>query len=89
MPSGREQLQSWIDRRFGQVHGRQSEAADLLGVDQSYLSQLLSGRRQPGLTTAVSIERLTGIPVEAWLAVESGGQSTVDAVQAGNASQDK
>lgn len=75
MLSGREQLQAWIERRFSTLHGKQSEAARLLGLDQSYLSQLLGGRRQPGLRTAVSIERLTGIPVEAWLPTADGPQS--------------
>jgi transcriptional regulator with XRE-family HTH domain len=78
MKSGREQLQDWMDRRFGGVHGQQTQAADLLGIDRTYLSQLLAGKRQPGLTTAVSIERLTGIAIEAWLPQADGGTAERD-----------
>jgi transcriptional regulator with XRE-family HTH domain len=37
-----------------------------LGITDSYLSQILSGRRRPGLDIAVRIETLTGVPVESW-----------------------
>jgi transcriptional regulator with XRE-family HTH domain len=39
-----------------------------LRITESYLSQVLSGRRRPGLDIAVRIETLTGIPVSAWAA---------------------
>lgn len=45
----------------------QTEAAAMLDTTPVFVSQLLSRTRTPGLTNAVHIERLTGIPVEAWL----------------------
>ena len=44
----------------------QADACRYLGFDEPYLSGLLSGRRSPGLANAICLERLTGIPVEAW-----------------------
>lgn len=44
----------------------QADACRYLQFDEPYLSGLLSERRSPGLANAVHIERLTGIPVEAW-----------------------
>ena len=78
MHNGRAQLAAWITRRFTKLHGKQSLAAKLLDLDQSYVSQLLSGRRSPSLMTAVRIERLTGIPVEAWLPQAYGGLAEAD-----------
>lgn len=83
--SGREQLQAWIDRRFQGVRGTQSEAAKFLGLDQSYLSQLLAGKRpRPGLDVALRIERKTGIPVEAWVDNDEGDTPQRVPVTAGN-----
>ena len=62
MQSGAEQLRDWMDRRGF----NQTETAAYLGFDIPFVSQLVNGRRNPGLTNAVSIERKTGIPVEAW-----------------------
>ena len=65
MQSGREQLRDWIKRRGFQ----QQEAAEYLGrgFDASVISAILAGRRSPGLENALTLERLTGIPVEAWV----------------------
>jgi transcriptional regulator with XRE-family HTH domain len=38
-----------------------------LGMDETTISKILKGTRNPGLENAIAIERLTGIPVEAWL----------------------
>lgn len=84
MQSGREQLHAWIGRRFQNVRGKQREAARLLGVDQSYLSQILSGVRRPGLDTAIRFERATGIPVEAWAPQTDGGRAASVPVAADN-----
>lgn len=68
MQSGSEQLKDWIGRRkFNQV-----EAADYLGLDYSVMSLLVNGLRNPGLPTAIVIERKTGIPVEAWTVTRIG-----------------
>jgi plasmid maintenance system antidote protein VapI len=79
MGNGREQLAEWITRRFGEkgqpIHGQYTFAAEMLDVDRSYLSQLLAGKRGVGLSTAVKIERVTGIPVESWVPQPSGDAS--------------
>jgi transcriptional regulator with XRE-family HTH domain len=80
MKDGRLQLKDWIHRRVFM----QREAAAYLGIDQTFLSQLVNGKRQPGLTNAVNIERLTGIPVEAWVASELGNSDEPVAAVAGN-----
>lgn len=62
MQSGPEQLRAWIDRQAF----TQRSAATYLGFDETYVSQLVGGKRTPGLDNALLIERQTGIPVEAW-----------------------
>jgi transcriptional regulator with XRE-family HTH domain len=49
---------------------KQADAARYLEVDEPYVSVLLSGKRTPGLDNAIKLERLTGIPVEAWSSTE-------------------
>lgn len=66
MKSGAEQLKDWMHRR----RFMQKEAAEHLGFDQTFVSQLVNGARVPGLENAINIERETGIPVEAWLPTE-------------------
>lgn len=61
-------MAQWLDRS----KLNQREAAVLLGMHFTHLNQILSGRRTPGLATAVQIEQVTGIAVEAWLAPEVG-----------------
>lgn len=62
MDSGATQFKDWMHRR----RFMQREAAAYFGWHETYISQLLSGTRTPGLDNAVTIERLTGIPIEAW-----------------------
>jgi len=62
MKSGAEQLKDWMHRR----RFLQREAAEHLGFDATFVSQLVNGARIPGLDNAIKIERETGIPVEAW-----------------------
>lgn len=66
MRSGKEQLADWMQRRGF----NQSEAARYFGCHRSLVSLLLNGDRTPGLESALAIERLTGIPVEAWSETE-------------------
>lgn len=66
MQSGAQQLKDWMHRR----RFMQQEAAEYFGWDETYISQLVNGRRSPGLDNAVKIERATGIPVEAWVTTE-------------------
>lgn len=63
MVSGSEQLRDWMARRTVNQHA----AAELLGITDVFLSQLVNGHRQPGLANAINIERKTGIAVESWL----------------------
>lgn len=67
MQSGPDQLRDWMRRRGF----NQADMARYFAWDQSFVSTLLSGRRCPGLDTALRIERLAGIPVEAWAASET------------------
>jgi transcriptional regulator with XRE-family HTH domain len=79
MQSARERLRQWIERS----KLSQREAAELLGFDQTYLSQILNGKRNPGLDNAVKIEERTGVTVKAWasndLSGPSGDESAVGA----------
>lgn len=75
MKSGPEQLKDWMHRR----RFMQREAADYFGWHETYISHLLSGARTPGLDNAVTIERLTGIPIEAWVSSELDKLETVGA----------
>lgn len=68
MQHGRLQLADWIERRGV----NQREAAEILEMDHTFLNGILTGRRSPGLATAVAIERRTGVPVEAWMPTSSG-----------------
>jgi transcriptional regulator with XRE-family HTH domain len=69
MQSGPEQLKAWMDR----AKKNQAETATYLGMDFTYISQIVNGVRTPGLRNALIIERNTGIPVEAWADSEVGG----------------
>ena len=51
---------------------KQYELADLIGMHDTTLSQVLSGKRRPGLDTALRIEAATGIPVESWMDTKIG-----------------
>jgi transcriptional regulator with XRE-family HTH domain len=63
--TGRERLAQWIERsKLNQV-----EAARIIGIDPTQLSQILVGKRRPGLDNAVKIEAKTGIVVEAWVPI--------------------
>jgi plasmid maintenance system antidote protein VapI len=67
MYSGSDQLRDWMRRRGF----TQADAARYLGWDQGNISVVLAGKRTLGLETALRVERLTGIPVEAWSETES------------------
>lgn len=68
MQSGPEQLKAWMER----AKKNQAETAAHLGMDFTYVSQIVNGVRTPGLRNALIIERNTGIPVEAWAETEVG-----------------
>ena len=85
MQSGAGQLKDWmIRRRF-----LQKEAAEYLGIDETFVSQLVNGRRVPGLENAVHLERMTGIPVEAWMSTERGNTDDTVGLDAAKSRHDK
>ena len=43
-----------------------SRAADLMGVSQPFVAQLLAGRKGIGPVTAIRLEALTGVRAEFW-----------------------
>jgi transcriptional regulator with XRE-family HTH domain len=68
LQTGRERLADY--RRRSKL--KQYELADLLGLHETTLSQILAGKRRPGLDIALRIETLTGVPVESWSAIVVG-----------------
>jgi plasmid maintenance system antidote protein VapI len=70
----RKQLARWLKRS----HYNQLEAAAELGMHWTHFSQILNGRRNPGLRNAVKIEDLTGIPVKSWLPLGPGQSGSSD-----------
>ena len=50
----------------------QAMLARLVGISQPYLSELVRGRKCPSLRVAVRLEKVTKIPMEAFL--KGGGQ---------------
>lgn len=70
MSQGQERLRDWI----GRSKLSQRAAADLLDMHWTFLNQILNDKRSPALATAVRIERMTGIPVEAWMPTDVDSQ---------------
>lgn len=71
---GHRMLRAWINR----ARINQTDAAELLRMEPSYLSGILNRTRRPGLDNAVWIERITGVVVEAWVSTEDGGMQQPD-----------
>lgn len=59
---GAQAVLDWIDRQGL----NQRQAAVKIGIGHDYLNHIVCGRSKVGLSTALRIERTTGIPVEAW-----------------------
>jgi plasmid maintenance system antidote protein VapI len=68
MQHGRALLKAWIDR----MGLTQRAAAQLLGIDHTFLNQMLTGRRLPSLANAIRIEHRTGVSVESWVPTTVG-----------------
>jgi plasmid maintenance system antidote protein VapI len=64
MKHGSELFKRWMDRQGLS----QRQTAELLEWDETFISKLIRQHRNPGLTNALKIKRLTDIPVEAWTA---------------------
>lgn len=71
MQPGRELLAAWIKRS----KLTQRQFAPLIALTEAHLSQILSGKRRPGLPIAVRIEDRTGVPVRSWLPQRVGGSA--------------
>lgn len=63
---GAAQLADWMERRGLNI----TETAEYFGWDLTFVSKLLNRKRLPGLVNSLTIERATGIPVEAWVPSE-------------------
>lgn len=70
MKIGRERLAAYLRRS----RLKQNELADMVGVSAPYLSQIVRGRRKPGLDMALRIEQVTGVPVDSWAATLRGNK---------------
>lgn len=79
MQSGPEQLRDWMRRRGF----TQADAARYLEYTESLMSRILNGGYNPGLKNAIHLERLTGIPVEAWAASAVASDDEPEPVTAG------
>lgn len=63
-------------RRYLKEHRlTQLEAARRVGLTQSGLNDIMSGRRRPSLAIAVRIESLTGVPAQWWAATRNRAAS--------------
>jgi transcriptional regulator with XRE-family HTH domain len=62
MEAGPEQLLAWIKRG----NYSQRTAAEYLGWDQTYVSQVINRKRTPELKNLLHLEQMTGIPIESW-----------------------
>lgn len=81
MHDGRTRLREWMNR----AKLNQRSAAELLGMHYTFLSQILNNDRSPALATAVRIERITGIPVEAWVTTDVDDEHAAVSAKAGRA----
>lgn len=62
-----EYLEEWIDAQgFSQQH-----VADLLGSSRKQVNEIVNGRAPVTSDTAVRLERVVGIPADAWLRYEA------------------
>lgn len=85
MQDGAQQLREWIDRRG--VTDR--DAAKIIGLNHTFLSNLVTGKRRPGLVNALKVERATGIPVEAWTPTTVGKNRKATKLTVVNTNDDK
>lgn len=60
-------LRAWREQK----NLTQEDVAKLVGVDQATWSNWENNKRRPGLDSALEIEKLTGIPANAWVKKQS------------------
>lgn len=66
----RKRLKAWI-----LAHTNQRRFAADIGIDETYLSQVLAGLRTPRLPILARIEAETGIPLNGWVPLADGKSS--------------
>lgn len=92
---GPTQLRDWMRRRgfcysdAPDANLKFTEAAEYLNLDPSVVTKLANGTRRAGLKIAVHLEGRTGIPVEAWLSVDTDEPGELVTVGADNSNTDK
>jgi hypothetical protein len=69
MEHGSILLAEWIERRFD---GKQSAAAEKVGVHKSVICKILKRTRLPGRSTSAALRDLAGIPLDAWVPTRVG-----------------
>lgn len=59
----------------------QRDFALSIGINHSVVSRFLSGKARPSLSTALTIERVTGgaVPVASWVAADAPPETNEDA----------
>jgi transcriptional regulator with XRE-family HTH domain len=60
-----QRLKQWLDAEGS----TQRQMASRLGITDAHMSSIIRGVETPGLSLAVKIENLTGIPPRAWAEV--------------------
>lgn len=63
MVKTRRELRDWL-KESGLTHRAFARAH---GFSAALLSQWLTGHRNPGLPSAIKLERITGIPAASWV----------------------
>jgi transcriptional regulator with XRE-family HTH domain len=56
-----------MKKKGGDLKMKQVELARAVGVSESHLSLILSGRRRPSYQAAKRMELVTGIPIIEWM----------------------
>jgi len=76
----RAQLQAYLDR---ECDGKQLVGAKRLGIRQSHISQMLSGKKVIGLAMLLHLRERTGRSIDEWLGLAPSQTSVpYDAVRA-------
>lgn len=60
---------SELSKHLSDTNTSQRAFAELIGCSPSYLSEIMSGRKRPGMDLAFKIHRATGgkVTVESWM----------------------
>ncbi len=71
--AGKREPQASAAQQLRQIRERRGESqvvfAGAIGISKGYLCNIEAGRRTPSLRVATAIQRVIGIPADAWAAV--------------------